>query len=447
MSKLPGMNRRTFTGAALATAAMPTVLRSAGAAQDATVVTYGLWDANQLPAYQACADAFTAANPTITIQIEQLGWDDYWTSLQTGMVSGSTYDIFTDHLAKYPEFASREQIVDIQPFVDRDGVAVDGYEGELADLWSREGRRYGLPKDWDTIAVVYNKAMLDAAGIDPAIFDEWTWNAQDGGTFGEIVAQLTLDEAGENGLSETFNKETVAQYGLAMELGDAYGQSSWSIFAASTGWRFMDEPWGEEYHFDDPRVQETIQYFADMSLVQGFMVPEEEVVSLMAETVFASGSCALVFMGSWMINWLGDNVTQEFGFGRLPAGPEGRICMFNGLADSIWTGSEVQEEAWLWLRFLGSAEAQEIVDSYGAVFPAIPTGAEAALAAFAEKNLDATPYLEQAQQENGTFLFPIADNAGEYTSIMLAAIQSVALGEATAADALNEANEEVNDLF
>ncbi len=174
MSKLPGMNRRTFTGAALATAAMPTVLRSAGAAQDATVVTYGLWDANQLPAYQACADAFTAANPTITIQIEQLGWDDYWTGLQTGMVSGSTYDIFTDHLAKYPELASREQIVDIQPLVERDGVSVDGFEGELAELWSREGRRYGLPKDWDTIAVVYNRAMLDAAGIDPAVFDEWT---------------------------------------------------------------------------------------------------------------------------------------------------------------------------------------------------------------------------------------------------------------------------------
>ncbi|MBA2469719.1 MAG: extracellular solute-binding protein, partial [Chloroflexia bacterium] len=260
-------------------------------------------------------------------------------------------------------------------------------------------------------------------------------------------AQLTLDEAGQNGLSETFDKESVAQYGLAMGLGDAYGQTGWSIFAASTGWRFMDEPWGEEYHFDDPRVQETVQYFADLSLVNGFMVPEEAVVSLMAETVFASGTCALVFMGSWMINWLGENVTQEFGFGRLPAGLEGRICMFNGLADSIWTGSEVQEEAWLWLRFLGSAEAQEIVGSYGAVFPAIPSGAEAALAAFAEKGLDAAPYLDQAQQENGTFLFLIADNAGEYTSIMTAAMQAVALGEATAADALNEANEEVNDLF
>lgn len=121
--------------------------------------------------------------------------------------------------------------------------------------------------------------------------------------------------------------------------------------------------------------------------------------------------------------------------------------MFNSLADSIWTGSAVQEEAWQWLKFLGSAEAQNIVGSFGAVFPAIPSGAEAALASFAAKGLDVSPYLDQAQQENGTFLFPIADNAGEYTSIMLAATQSIALGEQSAADALNEANEEVNDLF
>lgn len=63
----------------------------------------------------------------------------------------------------------------------------------------------------------------------------------------------------------------------------------------------MDEPWGEEYHFDDPRVQETFQYFADLNLVKGHSVPEEEVVSLLTETVFASGRAALDFMGSWII--------------------------------------------------------------------------------------------------------------------------------------------------
>ena len=100
-----------------------------------------------------------------------------------------------------------------------------------------------------------------------------------------------------DGTSAAFDKTKVKQYGLAMQLGDAYGQSSWSIFAASTGWRFMDEQWGEEYHFDDPRVQEAVQYFADLNLVKGHSVPEEEVVSLQTESVFASGRAALVFHG------------------------------------------------------------------------------------------------------------------------------------------------------
>src|SRR5689334_4112367 len=32
---------------------------------------YWLWDNNQQPAYQACADAFTKQNPNITIKISQ----------------------------------------------------------------------------------------------------------------------------------------------------------------------------------------------------------------------------------------------------------------------------------------------------------------------------------------------------------------------------------------
>ena len=32
---------------------------------EADTIEYWRWDANQLPAYQACADAFTAANPNI----------------------------------------------------------------------------------------------------------------------------------------------------------------------------------------------------------------------------------------------------------------------------------------------------------------------------------------------------------------------------------------------
>ena len=82
---------------------------------EAVTLEYWLWDANQLPAYQQCATDFMAKNPNITVNISQKGWDDYWSGIQNGMIAGNAPDVFTNHLAKYPEFASKGQLVDIQP--------------------------------------------------------------------------------------------------------------------------------------------------------------------------------------------------------------------------------------------------------------------------------------------------------------------------------------------
>ena len=82
-------------------------------------IKYELWDSNQLPAYQAAADEFTKRNPNIKIEIAQLGWDDYWTGLQTEMIGGSASDVFTDHLAKYLDFANKNQLVDLTPYIKR----------------------------------------------------------------------------------------------------------------------------------------------------------------------------------------------------------------------------------------------------------------------------------------------------------------------------------------
>ena len=43
-----------------------------------TELNYWLWDQNQPPAYQACADAFEKQNPDIKIKITQTGWTNYW---------------------------------------------------------------------------------------------------------------------------------------------------------------------------------------------------------------------------------------------------------------------------------------------------------------------------------------------------------------------------------
>ncbi len=125
-------------------------------------VNYWLWDTNQLPAYQACADAFHTANPNVTVKISQYAWDDYWTKITNGFVAGDAPDVFTDHLSKYPEFVTQQQLVPLDDTLAKDNFDTNKYQPGLADLWKGEdGKRYGLPKDFDTISLFYNKKMTD----------------------------------------------------------------------------------------------------------------------------------------------------------------------------------------------------------------------------------------------------------------------------------------------
>ena len=418
---------------------------------DQVTIRYTLWDANQLPAYQKVADNFMAKNPGIRVEITQMGWADYWNDLQTSMVAGTASDVFTDHLAKYPEFAAKGQLLDIEPMVKADNVPTNIYLTGLADLWTRDGKRFGLPKDWDTIAVVYNKDMAAKAGITDADMNSMTWNPTNGGTFETVLKKLAQDKNGNNGLSPNFDPKNVVRWGIAMDYSNfgAYGQQYWSSFAASTGWKFTDGMYATKYYFDDPRFIQTMQYFVDLSRKKGLMTPYE---ALSAQNVgstvlFTSQKIGMILDGSWMISFYGGNTEFKVGFARLPIGPVGRRSMFNGLADSIYVRTQHPKEAWQWVKYLGSADAQNVVGSYGAVFPAIESGVQAAKAAYKKKGLDVTAFTAQALEKNGTFLFPITDHASEITSIMQQSFDSIFLGQTTAADALKAANQKVNATF
>jgi len=430
--------------AACGGAAAPAAAPAAGGVE----IRYQLWDSAQQPSYQSCADAFHKANPNITVKIEQLGWGDYWSGIQTGMVGGTAPDVFTDHLAKFPEFAAKNQLVDLQSLVDRDKVDMGQYLKGLADLWVREGKRYGLPKDWDTIGIVYNADMLAKAGVDPASLNDLTWNAQDGGTFGQLVAKLTLDSNGKNGLDPAFDKTKVVQYGfLSRGSGGFAGQTEWSHWAVSNGFKFTDGPWTTKYHYDDPKLAETLQWYADLNLVKGFAPPLADIKSLGSDVLFDSGKGALTTIGSWEIGARVKNDKFKFGFAPLAKGPEGRKSMFNGLADSIWVGSKHQEEAWQWVKFAASKECEDIVGQAGVVFPAIQSGVEASLATRKAAGIDVKPFTDEGLDPNGTFLFPITDHGAEISAIMDPLMDSIMLGDKKAADALKDANTQVNALF
>lgn len=422
------------------------LLATAGSTH-AVEVKYMLWDANQLPAYKQCAADFEKKNAGITIKVTQSGWNDYWTTISTGFISGTAPDVFTDHLTKYPEYAKNAQLLDLAPLIQRDKVDTSTYTTGLYDNWSRDGKQYGLPKDWDTIGMVVNMEMAKKAGVSLAELQAMTWNPKDGGSFEQIVRKLSLDGSGNNATNGKFDKKKVSTYGYGFwntGSGDMMGQTEWSHFAVSNGFKFQDRPWATTFYYDDTKLAETIDYLAGLPN-KGLSASFENSKSLGADAMFVAKKVAMVPQGSWMITHFKTNAKFDHAWVPLPTGPTGtRATMFNGLADSIWAGSKVKEESWKWVKYLGSAECQSTVASYGVVFPAVKGMAEKAIEVQKAKGVDSSAFLTMAKSK--TYLPPIADGGSEISEVMKTALETVLMGRSDATSALKAANTKVNQL-
>ena len=411
-------------------------------------INYWLWDANQLPAYQQCAADFTKANPDIKVKITQRGWGDYWTTLTNGFVAGNAPDVFADHLSKYPEFAANKQLLPLDDAVAKDHVDLSIYNKGLADLWvGQDGKRYGLPKDWDTVGLFYNKAMTDAAGITAEQMAKLDWNPTDGGSYEKTIAHLTVDKNGKRGDEAGFDKNNVAVYGLGLESsGSGQGQTQWSFLTATTGWTHTDKnPWGTKFNYDDPKFQETIAWWAGLA-DKGYMPKLETTVGASMPDTFGAGKAAINTSGDWTIGQYTGYKGIQTGIAPTPTGPDGkRASMFNGLADSIYAGTKNPAASVKWVEYLASSACQDVVASKGVVFPAIKSSTDKAAAAFKAKGVDVTPFTQQVE-DGTTFLFPIADKAAKVDGIMNPAMDAVVSGKAPASS-LTQANEKVNALF
>ncbi|ANP74314.1 ABC transporter substrate-binding protein [Cryobacterium arcticum] len=440
--------------AILTLAAIPLVLTgcSASAGSDSAegvTLSYGLWDANQLPAYEQCAADFHAANPTITVDVEQLGWDDYWNKINTGFVSGENYDVFTGHLANFPEFMLNEQILPLDDYIKADGVDLSVYQAGLADLWKgSDDKQYGLPKDFDTVALFYNKQFTDAAGLTAEQLGALDWNPEDGGSYEAAIAHLTVDTNGVRGDEAGFDKTSVATYGLWMEnSGGADGQTQWAYLTHTNGWDETNGAWGDEYNFDSPAFQDTIDWW--YSLVEkGYMPTFEAQTGIGWADQLAAGKAAMVGNGSWMTGAVFGSASDTFtpAIAPTPVGPSGeRASMLNGLADNIWAGTKHPDESWDWVKYLGSSACQDVVADAAVVFPAITTATDKAVAAFAAKDIDVSPFIMQVDDKT-TFLYSITDHRSDVLALVTPAMESIMSGK-TKASSMTAVNEQVNALF
>ena len=447
-----------ITATALTAGLVVTGCGSAGTGGQIGTIEYWLWDSAQQPGYQKCADAFQKQNPGLSIHISQYGWDDYWSKVTAGFIADTAPDVFTDHLNKYAQFVDLEVLRPLDDYAATADIKDTDYQEGLAALWKgQDGKRYGAPKDWDTIAVFYDKKALQAAGATEADLQDLAWNPTDGGTFEKMVAHMTIDANGKRGDEPGFDKNNVKTYGLGSSGsgGNGWGQTQWSAFTGSTGWQPLDKnPWGTHFNLDQPVVQDTLKWY--FGLVQKGYMPSYAQIgganAISPDKQIQSGIAAMALGGSWTIGTF-TNLTDtagkklDIGIAPTPIGPTGkRESMFNGLADSITKLSKQPENAAKWVKFMSGSECQNIIGESGVVFPARPEGTEKAIAYNkAERNLDVTPFTNQVKEKT-TFLFPVTSNAADITALMQPRFDALYIGSAQPSS-LNGLNDQLNNLF
>jgi multiple sugar transport system substrate-binding protein len=422
----------------------------AGAAAEGSI-TYWLWDSNQQTAYQQCATDFEAANPGTSIKIEQYGYDDYFQTLTTSLVGGNAPDVITNHPSFFPQLASTGQLLALDDVVESEGIDFDDYQAGIPELWiGEDGDRYGMPKDWDTVATIYNEAYLTEGGLTPESLANLDWNPEDGGTWEDTIAHLSIDKNGVRGDEAGYDPDNVEVYGLGLKSKSgigAFGQTQWSMYALSAGWEYSDKnPFGTDFNYAADEYIDTIAWWR--SLIEKGYMPSYQAASsgVGIKDAFGAGSYALVTDGSWNARSYYGFEGIEAGIAPLPTGPTGeRVGVLNGLADSVLASSKNPELSKEWVGYMSTESCQDVVAEAAVVFPALNSSSEKARKAFSAAGIDVSVYFD-AVADGSTELAPIANHWVDVLAIMEPAVEQVLIFEAEP-ETLKEAAAEVDKLF
>lgn len=324
-----------------------TALGGAAFAQETVTLSYALWDAAQVPAMEQIIAEFREEHPNIDVKIQVTPWDDYWTKLQTSATGGSAPDVFWMTLSYFKLYADGGVLMPLDEKIAADGVDMNNYVPAIREAYMYEGVTYGMPKDVNAFGLFYNKDLFTAAGV-PFPDETWTW-------------QDVIDAAQK--LTDT----SKGIYGVLAPESDELG---WYLTIPQAGGYVLSED-GKSSGYDKPEAIAGIQFWVD--LVNKYKVSPnlQQLTDTEPLSLFTSGKAAMYYGGSWDPVAIAD-VPAAKAFtdvAPLPKGVTGKYYS-NGLANSIYVKTKYPDEAWEFVKFLGSQRANEIQSTTGTVIPA-----------------------------------------------------------------------------
>ncbi|PMQ01746.1 MAG: sugar ABC transporter substrate-binding protein [Dictyoglomus sp. NZ13-RE01] len=319
----------------------------------ANVVTlrYGVWMSEQIDGIKAQISAFEKKNPDIKIKLEHVPWEDYWTKLQTMLAGGDCWDVFTmDNGFYLKDYVKRGAILDITPFIEKEKIDLSVYPTGVLALHKVDGKFYSLPRDYDTIAIFYNKDAFDEAKLRYPDAS-WTWD-----DVKKAAEKLTKKDA----------KGVTLRYGVTAG-GGALSASQVFLFPfiLSLEGKIVNEE--GKVVLDSNEAKEVLNFAKELTSKGYAPTP-----GATTENLFLAGRSAINFDGAWMLGYYAENIKKfKWGVAILPKSKTGkRANISDSLGNVIWANTKNKDSAWRFVKWLAGKEAAEILGKTGTVIPA-----------------------------------------------------------------------------
>ncbi|MEH2414294.1 ABC transporter substrate-binding protein [Nostoc sp.] len=282
---------------------------------------------------------FEAQHPTIKVKYEVIS-DQYMDVIKTRLIGEAAPDVFYLDALEAPFLMSQNVLEPLDAYITPEFDLVD-FEDTLLDSFKYQNQIYGLPKDYSTLALFYNKKAFAAAGLSspPATWDELRNYSK------KLTGKINRYGFGE--IPELARQA----YKIKAFGGQVVDQNGYATFASAAGLQ------GLELVVD--------QYQKDRSSAQ-----KSDVGTNSGSEMFGQSKVAMVIEGNWAIPYLTETFPQlEFATAQLPTINDKKGTMVFTVAYVMNNLAQHKAEAWELIAYLTGKEGMQKWTGTGFALP------------------------------------------------------------------------------
>ncbi|PAX59988.1 ABC transporter substrate-binding protein [Brunnivagina elsteri] len=288
---------------------------------------------------------FEVQHPSIRVKYEVIA-DQYMDVIKTRLVGEAAPDVFYLDALEAPFLMSQDVLEPLDGYIKPEFDLPD-FEEALLNTFKYSDRIYGLPKDYSTLALFYNKKAFANAGIEspPMTWEELRVDAK----------KLTKD---------TNNDGRIDQYGF----GETPELARQAYKIKAFGGELIDH--NSRAAFANQRGLQGLQSVLDQYQKERSSAHKTDVGTNSGSEMFGTGKAAMVIEGNWAIPFLKETFPKlDFATAEIPKVNNQSGTMIFTVAYVMNKQSQYKSAAWELISYLTGKEGMQKWTGTGFALP------------------------------------------------------------------------------